>query len=104
MSAERTHFNRENDWVFAIEFQDVEQCKGYCAKWGITEGMGGKYELFKRIESMIDGTVFAKQLVNDGWNMSPFAYVGYQGKTRTGREAEVFLSGGGRRILILIPG
>jgi len=101
-----TSFDRavENDHVFAVEFQDEPQSKAYLSKWRLVEGFSGKGEIFKLLKSTMSRTRFEKDLVKGEWSMWPEGYDNYEGKTKTGREVYVYLRGGGRRMLVLIPG
>lgn len=101
-----TNFDRavENDHVFAVEFQDETQSKAYLSNWRLVEGFSGKGEIFKLLKATISGTQFEKDLMKGEWSMWPEGYYNYEGKTKTGREVYVYLRGGGRRMLVLIPG
>jgi hypothetical protein len=99
-----TSYERENDRVFAVEFQDEAQSKAFCSKWGLSRGFSGEGEIFKYLKSIISETQFEKDLVKDGWSMSPGGYDAYEGKMKTGREFQVYLSVGRRRMLVFILG
>ena len=99
-----TTFDRENDHIFAVEFQDVDQSKAFFAKWGVVKGFSGEQQIFELLTATIAGTQFEKDLVKEEWSMFGIVYDAYEGKTKTGREVYVYLSGRKLRMLVIIPG
>ena len=99
-----TNDDSENDYVFAVEFQDETQSKAYLSNWRLDEGFAGKGIIFERLKAVISNTPLERDLVKGEWSMGPEGYYNYEGKTKTGREVYVYLRGGGRRMLVLIPG
>jgi hypothetical protein len=56
------------------------------------------------LTSIISGTPFEKDLVNKEWRLLPGSYDAYEGRMKTGREFQVYVSVKSPRMLVLILG